>query len=144
MAYEVFEIAKYIIQKSNEDGHPVSNLQLQKILFYNQREFLQKSGKPLFNEEFEAWQFGPVVPSIYRRYCGSAALPLTLYDKDDYKPIEAESKSMIDRILKEKEKLNPWDMVKDLHQPGRAWALVYRDGEGAYDIIPKSLIKEKG
>lgn len=144
MTYEVLNIAKYIVQRSNEDGYPVSNLQLQKILFYSQREFLRKSGKPLFMEEFEAWQFGPVVPSIYRRYCGSAALPLTLYDKDDYGFIDEESKSIISRILKEKETLNPWDMVKDLHQPGRAWAIIYRDGEGAYDIIPKSLIRDKG
>lgn len=144
MTYEVLDIAKYIVQKSNEDGHPVSNLQLQKILFYIQREFLQRFKIALFWEDFEAWQFGPVVPVIYRRYCGAAALPLTLYDENDFKPIDNHSKFVIDRILREKEALNPWEMVKDLHQPGRAWSIIYMDGIGVYNIIPKDLIRDKG
>lgn len=144
MAYEVFDIAKYIIQKSNEDGYPVSNLQLQKMLYYVQREFLQKKRYPLFSAEFEAWRFGPVVPEVYRKYCGSAALPLTLYDYSPFNEIDNDAKELINQVVREKAKLNPWDMVRDLHQPTKAWATVYRDGEGIYDIIPKELIRKLG
>ena len=38
--YSALEIAKYIIDKCTKDRCPVSNLQLQKILYYVQREFL--------------------------------------------------------------------------------------------------------
>ncbi|WP_275442883.1 Panacea domain-containing protein [Petralouisia muris] len=51
--YSVLEIAKYIIDKCTEDRCPVSNLQLQKILYYVQREFLQQ-GTKAFPEEIEA------------------------------------------------------------------------------------------
>lgn len=144
MAYDALTIAKYIIQKSNEEGHPVSNLQLQKMLYYIQREFLQRRNSPLFNDDFEAWRFGPVVPDVYRKYCGSAALPLTLYDFDSFDGIDESTKEMMDPVISEKAVKNPWDMVRDLHQPGKAWAIVYRDGEGIYDIIPKDLIRKLG
>lgn len=144
MAYNALIIAKYIIRKSDEDGYPVSNLQLQKILYYIQREFLQKKSEPLFDEDFEAWQFGPVVPAVYWKYCGSAALPLNIYDKNEIIDIGASAKSFINKIVEEKEKLNPWTMVSDLHKPERAWSIIFNNGQGLYDVIPKELIKEKG
>ena len=143
MVHDAITIAKYVIQKSNEINHPVSNLQLQKILFYIQQEFLIKYKTPLFNDDFEAWRFGPVIPTVYRKYCGSAALPLTLYDEEDYSFIDSDSRQIIDRIIKEKSTMNPWTLVNDLHRSDKAWAIVYRNGDGLYDIIPKSLIKEK-
>lgn len=72
--YSALNIAKYIIDKCTRERYPVSNLQLQKILYYIQREFLQL-GTKAFSEEIEAWQFGPVVPAVYRQY---AALALCL------------------------------------------------------------------
>ena len=75
--YLALEIAKYIIDKCTKDNCPISNLQLQKILYYIQREFLQQ-GEIAFPEEIEAWQFGPVVPEVYRQYCGFGALPIRM------------------------------------------------------------------
>ena len=54
--HSAMEIAKYIITKCSEDNSPLSNLQLQKIMYYVQREFLQKKNVPLFNDDFYAWK----------------------------------------------------------------------------------------
>ena len=62
--YSALNVAKYIIDKCTRENYPISNLQLQKILYYIQREFLQR-GPKAFPEEIEAWQFGPVVPEVY-------------------------------------------------------------------------------
>lgn len=75
--YSALNIAKYIIDKCTRERYPVSNLQLQKILYYIQREFLQL-GTKAFSEEIEAWQFGPVVPAVYRQYCGFGALSIRM------------------------------------------------------------------
>jgi uncharacterized phage-associated protein len=45
------------------DQHPISNLQLQKILYYIQKTFLE-NGMVAFDDEIEAWKFGPVVPAV--------------------------------------------------------------------------------
>lgn len=68
MSYSALKIAKYVIDKCTRDEQPVSNLQLQKILYYIQKTFL-KNGTEAFEDEMEAWQFGPVVPNVYYQYC---------------------------------------------------------------------------
>ena len=51
---------------------------------------------------------------------------------------------MIDNVVDVKRKLNPWDMVSDIHNSGKAWDLVYRGGLGDYQVIPQELIRNKG
>ena len=58
--------------------------------------------------------------------------------------ISEEDSEFINKIIDEKRKLNPWEMVSDTHQKGKAWDLVYRDGYGYKEIIPKRLIAENG
>ena len=62
--YSALELSKYIVTKCINDGEPISNLQLQKILYYIQRDFLRQ-GEAAFSDTIEAWQFGPVVPNVY-------------------------------------------------------------------------------
>jgi uncharacterized phage-associated protein len=58
------EVAKYIIKSL-----PVDNLKLQKLLYYSQATYLVRNDKePLFPEPIEAWDYGPVVPPVYREY----------------------------------------------------------------------------
>ena len=138
--YLALEIAKYIIDKCTKDNCPISNLQLQKILYYIQREFLQQ-GEIAFPEEIEAWQFGPVVPEVYRQYCGFGALPIRMRYMVR---IELDDIRMINPIIEKKRILTPWDMVSDTHSSGKAWDLIYRDGAGDHQVIPQELIKSKG
>ena len=60
--YKALELAKYVVSKCIQDDNPISNLQLQKILFYIQRDYLQNENRAAFADEIEAWRFGPVVP----------------------------------------------------------------------------------
>ena len=46
----------------------ISNLKLQKLLYYAQGIHLALYNKPLFQEPIEAWQYGPVVDSVYQIY----------------------------------------------------------------------------
>lgn len=53
---------------SREDGAPLTNLKLQKLLYYAQAWRLALKGNALFGERIEAWVHGPVVPPIFRMY----------------------------------------------------------------------------
>lgn len=46
----------------------ISNLKLQKLLYYAQGAFLVFMDAPLFDDPIEAWTHGPVVPTVYREY----------------------------------------------------------------------------
>lgn len=63
------EIADWFIAWA-EDEHEatLSNLKLQKLLYYAQGHHLGQTGRPLFSEQIQAWSHGPVVPQIYHRF----------------------------------------------------------------------------
>lgn len=81
MAYKALDIAKKPIFKAQNDepngGERLTNLKLQKLLYYQQGFHLAFFGTPLFAEDVEAWMYGPVVPAVYDEYSayGSSALP---------------------------------------------------------------------
>ncbi len=60
---KAIDLSKYIIGLI-----PVDNLKLQKLLYYCQGIHLARVDKPIFNDRIEAWTYGPVVPTVYRKY----------------------------------------------------------------------------
>jgi uncharacterized phage-associated protein len=69
MIYNASDIAKVILKLSNpEYGDTISNLKLQKLLYYQQGFHLATFDTPLFEEDIEAWMYGPVIPCIYNEY----------------------------------------------------------------------------
>jgi uncharacterized phage-associated protein len=61
-------VAASLVNLSYEKQSPISNLKLQKLLYYSQAWYLAFFAQPLFPEEIEAWVHGPVVPEIFRMY----------------------------------------------------------------------------
>lgn len=136
-------VAEYIVSKCCREKCPISNLQLQKILYYIQVVFLRELGYPCFVEDVEAWKFGPVVRVAYNNYCGYGAMPIYELVCDN-QIFSQEEKNIVDRIVEEKRVLKPWQMVSDTHAEGKAWAKVFRNGEGDKHIIAKDLLKQYG
>lgn len=69
MAYNAIDVAKKIICKTDvEHGDTLSNLKLQKLLYYMQGFHLAFFDTPFFNESIEAWTYGPVVPVVFQEF----------------------------------------------------------------------------
>lgn len=66
--YSAELIADYILERSTRNNAPISNLKLQKYLYFVQAEFLVNTEKPCFTDDIVAWSFGPVVPDVYQKY----------------------------------------------------------------------------
>lgn len=137
--FSALDLAKYSITRCVSNGNPISNLQLQKILYYIQKDFVQR-GDIAFLDTIEAWQFGPVVPVTYYQFCGFGSMPIII----KYKLDKAESMRNIDAIIDAKSKLDPWEMVEDTHRPEGAWARIYAGGAGNRTEIPVRLIAQLG
>lgn len=139
--YKAIDISKYIINKCVNDEKYISNSQLQKILYFIQKEFLKTRGERAFSDYIEAWQFGPVIPEVYYRYCGSGGMTI-VFSFEDY-TLKEYDQLTIDRIVNEKRELSPWKLVEETHKPNGAWAKTYKNGKGYRDVIPISLIQEE-
>ncbi|WP_443689786.1 Panacea domain-containing protein [Phascolarctobacterium faecium] len=135
--YNVKDIAKYIISYSYEQNKPVSNLKLQKLLYFVQGESYKMTGEPMFEADMEAWQFGPVVPWVYYEYSNYAAMPiLENYDIN----IEEETRVIIETVIKRHENNSVWSLVRMTHENGSPWEKTYVDYEKR--VIDKQLIRE--
>lgn len=139
--YTAIDLSKYIVLKCIQDEHPISNLQLQKILYYIQKDFLSRDDLA-FSDSIEAWQFGPVVPNVYYYYCGYGAMPIS--STHEIYEVDSEDKSRIDAIVEEKRRLDPWTMVAETHKENGAWDQIYKNGLGNHQIISTDLIKKVG
>ena len=75
---DCFKTAEYFLRLQTGDaGDSISNMKLQKLLYYAQGFALAILGKPLFEDDFEKWAYGPVLPVVYNKYkaFGSEAIP---------------------------------------------------------------------
>jgi uncharacterized phage-associated protein len=92
------EIAKYFVSLVDEDaGDSISNLKVQKLLYYAQGAHLAVYGDPLFAEAIKAWAHGPVVPQVYHQYrqYGAGPIPVESVDLDQYSP---EIREILDEV----------------------------------------------
>jgi len=85
--YTANEVADCILKFYNDY---ITNLKLQKFLYYSQAWHLALHGKPLFDEDFQAWVHGPVEPVTYQRF-----------KKFGFKPIVHNVNMNFDKHLKE-------------------------------------------
>lgn len=136
MYYSALNVAEYIIQRCNDQGKLISNLKLQKILYFVQAEFLVAIGDVCFKDEIVAWDFGPVVPCVYHRYkvYGSASIPC-LYDYDQYRISNADLQIM-NGIIDECARLSASQLV-DITHSQTPWQDAYRSFNKI--ITPESI-----
>lgn len=113
--YSALEVARHIINYANSNDQLLSNLKLQKLLYFVQAEFLTSQGRTCFTDDIEAWNFGPVVPAVFREFkiFGSFHIPPVkhYYVEDESQPfnfrrvvfydieITDEDKTVIDEVV---------------------------------------------
>lgn len=71
-----FAVANFIIDIAIEKDNPVTNLKLQKIMFFLQGYCLSEYETPLIDGNFSKWRYGPVEEEVYRefKYYGPAPI----------------------------------------------------------------------
>ena len=99
-----------VINYSNLKEYGVSNLKLQKLLYFIQAYYVSSShiAEPCFCEKIEAWDFGPVVPVAYMEYkhFGSGDIPTihSYLERTGDKAWEFKRSIFDDSIIKGKDK----------------------------------------
>ena len=62
------DVAQYLLYRANLDGEVITNLKMQKLLYYAHAWYMVNFDKPLFDDTIGAWDYGPAIYDIYRRY----------------------------------------------------------------------------
>ena len=145
------QIANFFLEKGKEEARPISMLKLIKLCYIAHGWNLGLTGEPLFKESVEAWQYGPVVPSLYHEFKHFGRKPIDRFaqelDLKDFAMTTAEPpKDTQTRAIMEK----VWDVYKTssgnslinrTHAQGTPWKNNYRLGEKGI-TIPNQEIQE--
>lgn len=97
--YKVLDVCRHAIYYSNIKTYGISNLRLQKILYFIQAYFYRIKHVPCFAEDMEAWDFGPVVPSAYMRYKQFGAGEIPNYRATEQKIFDQRDRAIIESVI---------------------------------------------
>ena len=117
MAISCKDIANYFLTLNDEEvGELITNLKLQKLVYYAQGFHLAIEDFPLFPETIEAWAHGPVVPALYHEFkkYGSGLIPVPA----DFNPhnIPAGISELLDEIYTVFGQYSAWKLRNMTHE----------------------------
>lgn len=138
--YKALDIARYIIERCNNMNLAINNFKLQKILYFIQAEFLVSKNEPCFIEEIQAWDFGPVVPTVYYAYrmFGGSNIPCVIKFRTA-QMISLKDKKLLNNVIDECAKYSTSTLTEITYNQ-TPWISVYRSGQN--NEIPKESIKK--
>lgn len=77
MAYDGRAVANFVLDHADQLGIKVTNLSLQKLVYFCHLWSLIELGRPLVKQSFEAWEYGPVLQYLYREFKRFGGAPIT-------------------------------------------------------------------
>jgi uncharacterized phage-associated protein len=121
----------------------LSNLELQKLLYLSEMYNLGMYDQPLIDDDFEAWDYGPVVPSVYARARGYGSGPIpNVFHWVTSVPAGTRDYAMLKEISEQAKRFTAGQLVDITHWANGAWAKHYRSGERSI-VIPKMDIRKE-
>jgi uncharacterized phage-associated protein len=150
----VAEVANEFLALAAADGAVVDQMKLQKLVFYAHAWHLAYNKAPLFENDIEAWPWGPVVRDIYMQTKDYGRAPVTekLYGLDtsngafnittpDGAP--AALKPFLKSVWDTLKKFNGVQLSNSTHAPGEPWTIIAEKlGTSSKPLIPNELIQQ--
>lgn len=139
---KVQDVADFFVDSAlNDPDDNMTNLRVNKLLFFAQGWSLaRRNGKPLFNDDFFAWDLGPVIPDVYHRFKVAGRNKIQDVDNENYDEnfSEEEAQLLID-VLRAYSRYSTSGLVDMTHRSGTPWSKVYE--AHVKNVIPKKDIQ---
>lgn len=149
--YTSSEIANFFLEQGKKDKQ-MTQMKLNKLVYFAQGWYLAINDAPLFDEEVQAWQHGPVIPSLYHEFKHFGAHQITpkthsiqWNDEDGlyYKTIrtaDTETKTILNKIWSLFGKYDGWELRNLTHKEDTPWSKA--DKSYFHSVIKKDDIKD--
>lgn len=144
----IIENSYYMIKLFIDENKDITNLKLQKLMYFVEAYYMVKnSSEPyLYESEWSAWNYGPVIPELYQEYKKFGSLPITITEeqKEKAENLPDKNKEYIESIYKILGDLSAFDLVTLTHLDGSPWSYIYKNQKYDFeDINNKSIISKK-
>lgn len=130
------DVARYFLSLVNaEEGDLMSNLKLQKLVYYAQGFHLALNGAPLFPEPIEAWTHGPVVPELYHSFKEYGGGPIPTVTDLDFSRYSPEVRELLDEVYSVYGQYSAWRLAEMTHNEPPWQRAAEARGVIAHDVM---------
>lgn len=148
--YNPLVVSNYFVDKSIQTGVEMTPMKLLKLVYLSHGWYLGYNQRPLISEAVLAWQYGPVIQSVYHRfkkYGGNQITQLSDLNGDgmvnqlEYIPNEPTILKFLDLIWNTYKNYNGLQLSTITHETGSPWDTVVKN-QGVGHVISNDLIRE--
>jgi len=133
--FDVRKVANAVLDRSDVRGYAITNMALNKLVYFTHGWHLALYDQPLVDSRFEAWQYGPVHPQLYKQFKAfgdrpieGRALRVDLATGDNV-PVgyefNAKVSAHIEKIVDFYGEMSAARLSTLSHEPGAPWDLVW-------------------
>ena len=143
MVARAIDVANFFINEFKDSEDPMTKVRIQKFMYYAQAQCLVRLGHPLFDEDFQAWKYGPFIPEVgskfMKRYDGEPIRrTIGPLDLRAFRPDEIEVMMDVARYCG---RFSTAALSERTHVANGPWDLVHKES-GDPAIIEKSSIRD--
>jgi len=141
MAVSSHAVANKFLELAQKDGKSLTNMQLQKLVFIAHGYTLALLERPLYYNDTYAWQWGPVIPKLYKslQKYGRNVVREKL-DSEDTFPEDSEEKDIVEAVWEGYGRLSGGQLSALTHKEDTPWSVTWESTP--FKVIPQSLISE--
>ncbi|MCG8307623.1 MAG: DUF4065 domain-containing protein [Cytophagales bacterium] len=135
-------IANFFIRKSLKEKKPVTQIKLQKLIFFAHGFYLAIKEKPLVDEKIEAWQYGPVIPSVYHRFkkWGNNSIDEVLLENGNNLIINQEDIDFLELVWHKFSSLSASQLIKISHETNGPWNRAIEKSKALVGFVVPNII----
>lgn len=138
--YDPKSIANYFLDLAAAAGQRITPMKLQKLIYYAHGWYAGYYNRPLINENVQAWQYGPVIPSLYHEFKPYGANPIqgkaTAYIDGVFREVPPPDDPNVQQFLR-----NVWSSYSPFtgialsemtHAADSPWDITWRENRGMH------------
>lgn len=137
--YSAQHVANFFLEKGNDESRAITPLKLLKLVYIAHGWNLALTGERLFPDRVEAWQHGPVIPSLYHEFKHYGKAPIdeysTAFDLDSFDLTlptipngDTRTSKILEYVWSAYKGFSGWQLRNKTHSSGSPWDQVYEDG----------------
>ncbi|ULH08245.1 Panacea domain-containing protein [Alcaligenes faecalis] len=140
MGMTAMQAAKHACEAS---GWTLTNLQLQKILYLAHMIYAGRHKKEMIDSEsFQAWNYGPVLPSLYHAASAFGSKPVRNIFRSVPPSTDRLAKELIEEAVQNYADAPPFELVELTHDANSAWSKYFKDGRRGIEIPFSAVAQE--
>lgn len=140
--YSAESVANSFLDLAHRNGKFLTNMQLQKLVYIAHGYSLAKLRRPLFHNNIHAFEWGPVIPNLYKTLKQYGAGEVANYILTNEPPVSEDSQEMeiIKEVWQDYGELSGLELSALTHRTGTPWSKTWRTNQ--FGVIPDELIAE--